>query len=265
MSGSFNDRGELEVADGRLIFLTGKKKSGKSVLAKMLVDSYPGDLVVLDVAGDDGPMGDGVIDLQGDAVELSEQPWPEYRRHFTDDGKPLPMTLRYVPDPGSPTSLADSDAVVGMALRHAKDQREKSGGKAGCCLLIHEIGVVAPVQQTQPHMRRLLMHNRHVGATAIMCGPRPLSIDPLVVQQADLVYAFELPNEDDRKKLAKTVGWSVPEWDAAMQDLGRHEYLRFDSNEPKPEPGQRDMRVLHFPPLPPDVVAAASRTDRQVS
>lgn len=255
MSGSFNDAGELEISDGRLIFLTGKKKSGKSVMAKVIFVSYPGDRVIIDIAGDDGPFGPDIVTLVGDAETLPDK-WPEHLRQ-EKDGKPLPMTLRYVPDAGSATFRDDIDAVIGMALAHSRKKKDR--GEMGVLILIHEVGVVTQANRTQPHMRRLLMHNRHNGLTALMCGPRPKDIDPLVLQQSDLVFAFELLNKKDRDRLAESVGWDAGEWSAAMNGLQRHEYLRFDANEEKPDEGEQDLRVLHFPALPEDVAAAADR------
>ena len=247
MSGSFDSRGRMEVRDGLIILTVGKKRSGKSVLARLLADSYPGDLMVLDVAGDDGPKGPDVITLHG-TVDTLPTRWPEERR--PEDGRR--MVLRYVPDAGSPTWAEDMDHVVGMALQQGR--RLRSRGRVGAALLIHEVGVVAPAGQTRPHMRRALMHNRHNGLTLIMCGPRPQTIDPLVLQQSDLVYVFELLNPSDRKRLAETIGWAPADFDEAVRDLGPHEYLRFDANEQKPEEGQRDMRLVHFPALPADVL-----------
>lgn len=256
MSGSFNDKGELEISDGRLIFLTGKKKSGKSVMAKLIFSTYPADRVIIDVAGDDGPFGADVIEISGTAETLPEE-WPEHRRPHDKDGRPLPMTLRYVPDAGSPTHLQDMDHVIGMTLAHSR--RKKDSGEMGDLILIHEIGVVCPAHKTQPHMRRALMHNRHNGLTMLMCGPRPKDIDPLVLQQTDLVYAFELLNKQDRQRLAESVGWDPRDWDEAMAELQRHEHLRFDANEEKPLEGDEDLRVLHMPALPEHIVNRVNR------
>lgn len=247
MSGSFDSRGRLEISDGRVIFCAGKKKSGKSVLARVLFDSYGGDRVVLDVAGDDGPFGPDVIDLHG-TVDTLPTRWPEEMR--PDDGRR--MTLRYVPDPGSATAAEDMDHIVGLAREQGK--RLQSRGRVGVALLIHEVGLVAPEHNTRPHMKRALMQNRHDSLTLIMCGPRPKKIDTLVLSQSDLIYIFETRNPDDRKRLAENVGWAPRDLDAAVIGLGPHEYLRFDANEDQPEDGQPDIRLLHFPALPPDVV-----------
>jgi len=248
--GSFTEAGELDVSTGLVITCYGKKKSGKSVMASLLARSYPGDIVVLDVAGDDGPMPppgrgladvveDPVITLSGSVDELPSA-WPEDQRDGTRR-----MILRYVPDPGSPTFAEDMDAVVALAYSHGK-----------CCLLIHEMGVVAPANRVQPHMKRVLMHNRHRHLTVIACMPRPKNIDPLVLGQSDLVYTFDVPQRMDCERIAEVIGWPAQDFAAHVHELGPHEYLRFDANEPKPDDPdpENDPRLIHFPALPEDVV-----------
>lgn len=254
MSGSFGTHGELDVSSGLIIDLFGKKKSGKSVCGMLLARSYPGDLFVLDVAGDDGPMPvqqrdivaqqmqDPVFELTGTVDELPAK-FPEHLR--PDDGRRI--ILRYVPDPGSPTFMDDMDAFCALAYSHGK-----------CCLLVHEVGVLCPEGQTRPHTRRILMHNRHRELTMINCGPRPKKIDLLVLGQADLVYNFDMPQLADRQRVAETIGFPVNDFISYMEELEPHGYLRYDANEPKPpviDEQHPDPRLVMFPKLPDDVVA----------
>jgi hypothetical protein len=241
VSGSFDSKGRLEISDGRIISCFGKKKSGKSVMGLLLFQSYPWDKIVIDVAGDDGPWGDGIHELHGTTEDLPRR-WPE---HLREDKEP--MTLRYTPDAGSPTFREDMDAVVGLALRQGK-------ATGHCALLVHEGGVLAQSNRTPPNTRRALMHNRHNKFTLIMCQPRPYTLDPLVLQQSDVVYVFDVPNPDDRKRIADTIGWEASDFDASWRELNTHEYLRFDANEPKPKGNELDLRLTHWPPLPQDVV-----------
>lgn len=248
MSGSFNARGELDIADGRLILCVGKKRSGKSILGLLIFRSYPWDKVVIDVAGDDGPMGPGIVEITGTVDELPRK-WPEHLR--PQQGQP--MTLRYVPDAGSPTVTEDMDAVVGLAMHHGRESGH-------CCVLVHEMGRLARSNRTPPHTLRLLQHNRHNGATGIFCAPRVLTMDPLVGGQADVVYAFDLPQASDRKRLSEDIGWPAADLDEAIHDLARHEYLRYDSNEEKPEhESDDDWRLVHFPALPAEVADDVKR------
>lgn len=243
MPGSFDDKGHLLIADGRIISCFGKKRSGKSIMGMLLFQSYPGDRIVIDVAGDDGPMGKDVHLLKGDVTNLPRR-WPEYLREDKEQ-----ITLRYVPDPGSATRLEDVDAIIGLALTHGN-----------CAVLIHETNYVAPAGRVPPHMNRLLHQNRHRHVTAILCDPRPLTVDALVLAQSDLVYIFEVNVVQDREKIAKTIGWSVRDFSDDVEELGAHEYLRFDSNQPKPAPDdEHDYRLVHFSALPADVVAKTKR------
>lgn len=249
MSGSFEDDGTIDPHRGIIIDCFGKKRSGKSIMGLLWFRSYAGDKVVIDVAGDDGPIGPDVIELHGTVDDLPRR-WPEHERQQGPDGRPLPMILRYVPDAGSSTVLEDMDTVVGLAM----------SGDTPRCILVHEVGRLAIANRTPPHTSRLLAHNRHNGATtAIFCGPRPKTIDPLVLAQADLGYFFDIPNPADRLRIAEEIGWPVADFTTAMEDLGPHEYLRFDANEPKPADGEKDYRLVHFVALPGDVVDDVKR------
>jgi hypothetical protein len=239
---TFDKDGQIDPARGVIISCFGRKGSGKSIMGLLHFHSYPYDRLVIDPAGDDGPTGPDVIELHGDVSSLPRK-WPESKRR--DD---KPMTLRYVPDAGSSTVLEDMDVLVGMAMAHGKT-----------CLLVHEVGLAAPAARTPPHMRRLLNANRHRQVTAIFCGPRPKTIDPLVLAQSDLVYTFDLANPDDRKRIAEEIGWNPNDFSAGVHELQWHEYLLFDRNIEKPAEGQEDRRLLHYPPLPAEVAADVKR------
>lgn len=252
--GTFDSRGQLDPATGTIITCVGQKGTGKSIMAGLIASTWPYDMVVIDVAGDDGPMPrrnvgtHDVVDITG-AVDDLPRSWPEHLR--SDTGRPL--ILRYVPDPGSPTELEDMDAVVGLAWAH-------SGHPRPVLMVVHEIGRVAPANRTPAHMRRVLNHNRHRLLPAIFCGPRPHTIDPLVMSQSDLVYVFELRNWRDRRRVADDIGWEPASLDEAVHDLGQHEYLRYDASVPKPEhDDDDDLRLVHYPALPPEVVDQVKR------
>lgn len=250
--GTFGPDGSIDPTRGVIIFCAGKKGSGKSILGMLFFKNYPMDRVVIDVAGDDGPIGPDVITIEGNAETWGGVPpvWPEWRREYDSNGRKKPMTLRYAPDGGSATFLDDVDLVVGMTLAH----------KTPCALLIHEIGVVAPSGRTRPHMRRALMHNRHNSATTlILCGPRTMAVDTLVLQQSDLVFIFETKNLADRKRVAESIGWDVNDFHRAVLELGPHECLRYDDNEAPPEADEEDFRLVHMDALPLDVVDAVER------
>ncbi len=232
MSGSFDPSGRLVIGDGRIVTVVGRKRSGKSILAGTIARSYPGDLVVLDIAGDDGPEGPNVITYRGTSDDFPAR-WPESQRQGRQ-----PMILRICPDAGSPTHLDDMDAAVGLAMAHGH-----------CGLLVHETGVLAKANQVRPHTRRLLAHNRHSQVTAILCCPRPLDIDPSILGQSDVLYVFRVPQPQDRRRISDVTGSDPALIDRALSELRPHEYLRIDTN------ADDDDRLYQFPPLPGPVVA----------
>ena len=251
MSGTFDARGDLDPDRPYFAVCLGRKGSGKSVMATLLFIGYPYDRVVIDVAGDDGPAGilpDGeeVIDLHG-TVDTLPRRWPE---HLRRDGRR--MTLRYVPDAGSPTYVEDMDAIVALAYHTGR-----------VALLVHEVHQLAPVNispEKNKATQRLLQMGRHRRITFIACGPRPKKTDGLVLSQADLVYVFDVPNPTDRRRIAEEIGWPPRELDAGVHDLGPHEYLRHDANEPKPPTDDvPDLRLTHWDALPPEVVDLVHR------
>ena len=238
MSGSFNERDELEIGDGKIICCFGKKGSGKSVIARMILDSYPGDRIVLAANRDDGPFPNedqGIHVFRGGVDDFPKR-WPEHLRRDREY-----LTLRFEFDTGSSTDIEDQDAVVELAMRHGN-----------CALLVHEVGLLAPVgkQSRYPFTKRLLHANRHHRVTALFCGPRPIDVNPLVIGQADVVYVFETQVVADRKRIADTIGWNLRDFEDGLDELGPHEYLRFDAREPKPEGAEDDRRLVIKPALP---------------
>lgn len=250
---TFDDQGRIDPSRGVIVTCVGKKGSGKSVMALSLFQSYPGDRIVLDIAGDDGPVGDDVIELRGTVDDLPRT----YPDHWRDGDRP--MTMRYVPDPGSRTILADLDHVVGLARRGPANPPR--GARPGeCCLLVHEMGRLCPVNRTPPNTSRALEHGRHEGATTqIYCGPRSQGIDPLVLQQADLLYVFELQSKADRQRIAENIGWNPREFDELVEELRRYEKLVYDANVPKPDEGEEDLRLVIHDPLPLETVRKVDR------
>ncbi len=237
---TFKDNGELDPDRPIIVTCLGRKGSGKSVMGLLLFESYPYDRLVIDVAGDDGPLGDDFVELKGSLEELPDR-WPEHLRPH--EGRR--MTIRYVPDLGSPTAINDMDHLVGVAYRRGR-----------VCILVHEIHQLAPSNKTPPHTKRVYQMSRHRQISFIGCGPRPVTVDPLQLQQSDLVYLFDLPNPDDRKRVAETIGWNPKELDHYVAELGNHEFLLFDANTKRPDSdSEPDMRLVHYPPLPADTVA----------
>lgn len=216
------------------ITVVGRKGSGKTELAYRYFDSYPFDRLCIDPNGD--------LKMPEDVMALAEPvptKWPgeAYDRLSAELGwgNGAAQTLYYVPDFYEPDHLDEIDRAVGMAFAHKKT-----------CLFIDECHVAAPANQTKPHMRRALRHGRHADLTLILATPRPMTIDPLVITQADYLYVFDLPGKNDRKRIAENIGWNLLDFDDAVAALPEFGYLRYD---------QANKDLAEFPPLPASAIA----------
>jgi hypothetical protein len=189
-------------------------------LCRRFWDSWPYDRLVID------PTGDAV---DGSDTEPLTEPLPARWPIGVDERR---VSLRFKADPGSPTYEDDLDRAVGLAFFHPSKR---------CLLWVDEMDEVVRANKAKPHTRRMLRQNRHQGLSVLLAGPRPVDVDPLAVAQADLVFVFDLPNPNDRRRVADVVGYDPREFDEAVRALGEHEFLCWDANA---------KTLTHFPPLP---------------
>jgi hypothetical protein len=172
----------------QLILCVGRKGSGKSVWAREVFRNWPGiDKWVIDPHGDADPGDDiGTVTVPKLPTMLPE---PKRRGEHT--------VTRWIANPGSPTYREDLDRAVGLALvpRHRRT-----------LTWIDEGGEVFPSNRTGPNARILLQQSRHYYASAIICCPRPVTIDPLVLAQADRVVMYDVPNPGDVQRMAESIG-----------------------------------------------------------
>lgn len=213
----------------------GRKGTGKSKLANMLQRAWPGvDKLTLDISGDDRP---------GPDAKLVREPPTKMPRRDRDD---RPVDLWYVANPAAPTYRDDLDRALRAGL-FPRDRRT--------LVTIHEVGEVLPAGQTPPNGRLLLQQGRHYNASTILCGPRPMAIEPLALAQADELFLFALPNPNDRRRVADAIGWDPREFDDAFRELateGEHAFLRFT---------HATRELLVCPPLPAEWIAEPEPRD----
>jgi hypothetical protein len=235
---------ELDPTRPQIITAWGAKGTGKSHLNRLMFRSYPFDRIVIDVNGNADPGADSEK-LTGDLPKKFPPP-PEVigeRRKA--------RSLHYRAHPGSPTYRDDLDRAVALAL-YPQDHR--------CLLWAGEVGELQPHGRPGPHMRTLLMQNRHYNVTALFDGPRPVNVDPLTLAQSNLVAVFRLPNPADRKRIADSVGFPPKEFDRECHEVWRRPrtnngkgqwFLLWDSD--------RETLYRHepLPDIPDDAKAAA--------
>lgn len=224
-----------------IISAFGMKKSGKSHLNGLLYQSWPGDKLAIDVNGNAYVGPDAVRVKPGPDGKMPGR-WP--RGDQVPGERRKPQNLHYVANPASPTFRDDLDRAVGMAL-FPQDHK--------VLLWAGEVGELTPNSKSAPHMRMALMQNRHYNVFGLFDAPRPMNVDPLVLAQSDLVAIFRLPNPDDRKRIADSIGFEPKRFDAEYQRCmarGAHWFLLWDVER---------NTLWHVPPAPArlDETAAA--------
>jgi hypothetical protein len=237
-AGAFPEELDQALNDGRpkIVSAWGRKGSGKSVSNRRLYHSWAGHKLAIDVNGNAEPGEDaeriGREDLRkrfpGAVAELGE--------------RPRPRNLWFRADPGSATYHQDLDKAVGMALF---PQQQRTLLWAG------EVGELMPNGRPGPHMRRALQQNRHYNLTCLFDGPRPMFVDPLVLAQSDFVLVYHLPNPNDRKRIAESIGYPAKRFDAECEETwrrGPYWFLLWHAEAHK---------LYRLPPLPIDDEQAA--------
>lgn len=229
MSGALVDL-QLDPSRAHHITLLGRKGSGKSFLAKRFWESYPYDRLVIDPTGD--------VDA-GEGTQNLTEPLPTRWPIAPTEER---TTLRYKADPGSAMYRDELDRAVGLAFTHAR-----------CLLWVDEVGELTRANDTPPHFRRALHQSRHRRLSLLLCGPRPVDVNPLVISQADYLATFDLPNPNDRKRVADNIGIDLGALEAHLAEVDpKHGYLWWDA---------RNRELMVMPPLPakaPRTVPASS-------
>lgn len=204
----------LDPDRNQLVAIFGRKGSGKSVLARELVRAWPAvDKIVIDPTGDADPgadLGTRTITTLPTTLE------PPRKGH---------LVVRYVANAASPTYQEDLDRAIGLAL-FPKTRRR--------LLWIDEGGSVLPAGATGPNGRLLLHQGRHYWTSAVICAPRPIGLDTLVLSQADMVVMYDVPHPRDRDRLAAALGLTpkflVEQLDQ-LRARGEHWFLVYVARE----------------------------------
>jgi len=199
----------LDPRRSNFITIVGRKGSGKSTLARRFFDGYPYDKCVVDVTRDEGEDVTGVRTIT-DPLPIR---WPT-------NADRTPTVLRYCPDMGSATVLEDTDVIFRWAMTHP---RQRS------CVWVDENESIMPVHSTPANAKRLLHQGRHRNVTLIVTQIRPAHVNRLVFSQADYVAVYMVPDPDDRKTIAKGIGWPTRDFDELVHSLGRYEFLWYDA------------------------------------
>lgn len=198
---SMDDIVEIDPDRPSIISAFGRKGSGKSTWISALYDSYPYDKLAIDVNGD--------IDTGATPAILISDPLPDYFPVFSDAE---PKNLHYIASQKSPTYREDLNQAISMAL-FPQDKK--------VLVNLDEIGEFCTGNYSGPNLRLLLMQSRHYRVTALLAGPRPMDIDPLIIGQSDMIAIYEMPNPADQKRVADIIGYPAARFTEAMNEIKR--------------------------------------------
>lgn len=228
----------------QITLVLGRKGSGKSVWARETFRGWPGvDKLVIDPTGDADPgqvLAGGVRCVTVHKLPESLPTAAQVSRSITTADAPASrapqnVAVRWIADPGSPTYRDDLDRAVGLAL-YPKNRR--------VLLWVDEAGEVFPANRTGPNARTLLQQSRHWYTSLLMCCPRPITIDPLCIAQADRVVIYDMPHPRDRERVAASIGIEPRVLIEALDETrarGPYWYLLYDA---------REHQMYRCPPLP---------------
>ena len=223
--------------EGQIILIVGRRRSGKSVHARELFYGWPGvDRLVID------PNGDADVIPPRDPTDPHGRPLEVTKLHGAPPGPNQlprgeggrPSVVWWVADPSRPTYAEDLDRAVGAAL--LPKQRP-------VLLWVDEAGEVFPSNRLGPYARTLLQQSRHWNTHAIIVGPRPVTIDKLCRGQANRVVIYDVPDPDDVKALAGSIGIPPRQLASELDETrarGKYWFTLYDSV---------DHQLYRCPPL----------------
>lgn len=222
---------DIDPDRSNIILAVGKKGSGKSEGMHQIFNAWPYDRGVLDITGDACP--DGGPDVVT-AVTAPFKPLNDYRKQ---PGDRLTLWIRISPQQEEKAFLAAEDEAIKLGLFPQRNP---------FLLWIDEYGrMFKKGAGAGPNLSLALQSSRHYGPLSMLLPcPRPRHIDPLTIQQADLVFIYELANADDREVIAKNIGYPLADFERAYfanQARGKHSFLLYNA---------KLNRMFDCPPLP---------------
>ena len=227
---------KLDPNKSTLISSFGGKGTGKSAANRLIYQSYPFSKIAIDVNGNAEPGPDAV---KISAPLPTHMPKPE---RDPDTNRLIYPNLHFVANPMRSEFRDDLDRGVGMALFPQQQD---------CLVWCGEIGEFTQANRTGPMLRTLLMQSRHYHCSALFDGPRPMNIDPLVIAQSDVVFIFDLPNPNDRDRIADNIGVPPAEFRRECDETFRRGdfwFMCWDG---------REKQLLRCEPLPEWAVNAS--------
>lgn len=222
---------DLDPDQSTCVFACGRKGTGKSHFTTTLFRAFPYDRLLVDPTGD--------VDPYHAFTEPTEAPvpprWPTPENWGRPSGERV--SLRHRPNyrdnlrskrTNLPKWLEEVDDWIGLAMDHGRT-----------AVMLDDAGEVIRANRIGPATGDMLHTLRHRRLSLFMSCPRPVSIDPLALSQADLVAIFDTPHELDVRRLGAALGLNDKKLYGLIRSLDQHEFLLV-----------KDHEIFHCEPLP---------------
>ena len=180
------------MTEKKIILIFGKRGSGKSYLAKKLIEKEP-KRVIFDTIGE---YNQGIV--FEDNIELCKFWQHTYRRPYRIIYRPL-----------VPAQQIDSIAKLVYAVGNV-------------CFVVEEIDTFCTAFQISEQFAHVVQRGRHRNITLIGITQRPYGIHRLLTSQAKELYIFNTNEPRDREYLRTLLGQEI---EAKLDSLKQYEYV----------------------------------------
>jgi len=178
------------MVEKKITLIFGKRGSGKSYLARKLVEKEP-RLMIFDTMGE---YDNGVIFV----TEKSEQFLEFWRKVYRG-------RFRIIYRPIKPDTEIEQICVLVYAL-------------GNCCFLVEEIDCYCTAYQISDTFAAIVQRGRHKNIKLIGITQRPYGINRLLTSQAKEIFVFNTNEPRDREYLRILLGQEIePKLDALKQ------------------------------------------------
>ena len=188
------------MTEKKIILIFGKRGSGKSYLAKKLIENEP-RLVIFDTMSE---YDNGVV--------FGPE---EYRQFLELWGKTYRQNFRLIYCPIKP------DAEIEMIC-------ELVYSLGNCCFLVEEIDCYCSAYQISDNFAAIIQRGRHKNITLIGITQRPYGINRLLTSQAKEIYIFNTNEPRDREYLRTLLGQEI---EAQFIELSQYEYIKWQDGK----------------------------------
>lgn len=189
------------MTEKKIILIFGKRGSGKSYLAKKLIENEP-RLIVFDTMSE---YENGVVFGTENYDKLLEFWQKVYRGRF-----------RLIYQPIKPYTEIEQICDLVYTL-------------GNCCFMVEEIDCYCTAYQISDTFAAVIQRGRHKNITLIGITQRPYGIHRLLTSQAKEIYIFNTNEPRDREYLRTLLGQEI---ETKLDALKQYEYIHWqDSKE----------------------------------